>query len=242
MTNIFVAQMKDVVINYHKKARQLKQEMQSNSERFQSAVADEENKKIQEKSLQYYNEAKLTINSIFEQVRTLLAIANFPNVESLAADRLFFEENTPLDLTADEVVAFIEKYKDNPTMLRIIKYWIEKNHAGMTEYLTVEKSIHLLADQLAIYKKFAISALSLVDNIYQNPSIDELMITAFADENSCAELYLIIGNGMMLADFKSTKVPESAKHCFDDISLNLNPASHFQGAVPPMFEKYKIVC
>lgn len=241
MSNIYVAQMKDLVINYHKKARQLQQEMQSNSERFQSAVADEENKKIQEKSLQYYNEAKLTINSIFEQVRNLLAIANFPNVESLAADRLFFEENTPLDLTADEIAVFIAKYNDNPTMLRIIKHWIEKNHAGMTEYLTVEKSIYLPADQLAIYKKFAISALSLIDNIYQNPSIDELMITAFADENSCRELYSTIGNGMKLDNFKTKKIPESAKHCFDNVILNLDLTSNFQGAVPPMFEKYKIV-
>ena len=52
---------------------------------------------------------------------------------------------------------------------------------------------------------------------------------------------LFYNNFMDLGNFSTRKVPESAKHCFDNVTLNLDLTSNFQGAVPLVFANYKTV-
>lgn len=242
MANIYIGQMKDTIKHYLKNAQAIKQELETNESMYGGEYLDTKNKEVQEKAEKFYINAKKTINDIFEQTRNLLAIANFPNVEELTADRLLFCEETKIDLTASEVKAFVERYAGNFTMLRLIKSWIKRNHPGMTEYVTAEKSINMPIDHLGVYKKFAVSALSHIDSIRQKTdNFSDLMLNAYADENTCANLFAIIGDGMDLGNFSTRKVPESAKHCFDNITLNLDLTSNFQGAVPLVFANYKTV-
>jgi hypothetical protein len=156
----------------------------------------------------------------------LLARANFPDAKKLTDDTQLFERNSNVELTPQEVQAFVEKYNANFMMLRYIKNWIEKNPKRTVEFAEITKKIYLPADQLEVYRKFAASALSIIDTIH-NATPDTfagimIEIMAYADENFSAELFSVIGNGENLRGYKTANVPESAKHVFDDIFLQLN--------------------
>lgn len=231
MTNLYVGMFRDVLKGYLAKAKAVANELKSNNEKFSPEYASKENEKSQAKAIQYYTDAKNSINSIFEDVRSYLAIANFPNVEDLTADRLLFAKDSNINLTAEEVKGFVERYTNNYTMLRVIKDWLHTNHEGMTEYTGVAITINMPSDVLAVYKKFADSALSLIDSIYNNAdTFNELSLSAYADENFGASLFAVIGNGMGLSDYKSKRVPESAKHCFDNVMLALDNNAQIHNA------------
>ncbi len=175
----------------------------------------------------------------------MLASANFVNVESLTADRLLFDNNSSFDLSAEEVQSFVERYEGNYVMLRLIKDWVAKNNVPTQEnpvgkYAGIR--IVLPADMVQVYKKFADSALSLVDKIYNNGIIMQenvyngivyeakedkqskdgkseypYEIESFGDENFAHDLFAVIGNGMKLSDYKNNRIPETAKHVFDSV-------------------------
>ena len=134
MGNIYVGQFRDILKGYYRKQKEYNAKIVENNKRFSPEYAEKENKQIREQQTQSYNEAKASIDDVFSTVRTLLANANFLNVESLTADRLFFETNSGFDLSADEVRSYVERYSDNFTMLRLIKDWIAKHDTHTKEY------------------------------------------------------------------------------------------------------------
>ena len=73
-------------------------------------------------------------------------------------------------------------------------------------------------EKAKIYKQFADSALSLCGKIFSDGS-SQLEIDSFADPTFAADIYAKIGSGMSLADFKTARVPESAKHLLDDYKI-----------------------
>ena len=141
-------------------------------------------------------------------------------MEQLTADRFLFSDETHIDLTVEEVRAFAERYRDNPTMLRMIKDWTIKQDKGdgsINKYADI--TITLPSDMIDVYKTFADGALKLADRIYKE-NVSENEINAYADETFGRELYAVIGNGLKLNDFKSRNIPETAKHAFDGITLS----------------------
>lgn len=221
MSNLYVGMYKDIVNNFYKKMNGITKVIKENNEKFSVEYAKEENELENAKAKQSYINAKNAINNVFEEVKGYLAIANFPNVEDLTADRLLFSKDTSIILSADEIGAYAERYKNNYTMLRLIKDWITINHDGLNDYTTLTIMIYMPNDILEVYKKFAESALGLIDSIYTG-NASEASVTAYAEENFGASLYAVIGNGMELHDYKNKRVPESAKHCFDNITLLLD--------------------
>lgn len=229
MPNLYIRIFKDTIKNFYKKALTLSEQKQQNSKRFAPEFADKENAEIDKQLEQAYLNAKQNIKRNFENLREMLAVSNFPTIESLSADRMFFDKSVAIDLSATEVSAFIEVHKGNPTMLRIIKRWLEIYHKDMDEFTPVKISIVLPEEKVCIYKQFAVSALSVIDTIFNSPSkTNENIITAYADESFAKELFEKIGDGNGLSDFKSRKVPETAKHAFDHITLDLESNSNFQ--------------
>lgn len=246
MSNIYVGSFKDILKGYYKKQKELNAKIADNNKRFSPEYAEKENKLVREQQGQAYNEAKTSINEVFESVRGLLANANFVNVESLTADRLLFESNSGFDLSADEVQSYIERYEKNFTMLRLIKDWVAKNDTHTKEHPAGKyASIRIVmpVDMVQAYKKFAEGALSICDKIYNNGIIMQdpnysnnaifdadgqvkkekkeypLEIEAYGDEQFASELFAIVGNGMGLSDYKNKRVPDTAQHAFDDIKL-----------------------
>ena len=223
MSNIYVGMMKDVCKNYLRKDRATLKEIADNKAKYSADYSAKLNKDAEQLRIQYYNDAKSMIVNIFDDIKQYLTVASFPNVEALTADRLLFEENG-INLTVEEVAGFAERYRDNFTMLRIIKSWIE-NHAVKGEGdLTLNPfsavRINLPEDYLEVYKTFAESALSMIDTIYNDSvNFNDKTIDSFGDESFGASLFEVIGNGMTLNSYKSKKVPESAKHKFDDVTI-----------------------
>lgn len=252
MSNIYVGSFKDIIKGYYKKQKAFNAKIADNNKRFSPEYADKENKAIKEQQAQAYNEAKASIDDVFTTVRGLLANANFINVESLTADRMFFADDSGFDLSAEEVQGFVERYKDNFTMLRLIKDWIAK-HDKTTKEHPVGKyaSVQIVTpmDMVQAYKKFGEGALAVCDKIYGNGVIMQdldysngsnpnaqgrtekkeypLEIEYYGDENFARELFAIVGSGMGLSDYRTKRVPDTAKHAFDDIKLTGADANYY---------------
>ena len=252
MANIFVGSFKDIIKGYYKKQKAFNAKIADNNKRFSPEYAEQENKAVKEQQTQAYNEAQASINEVFTTVRGLLANANFINVESLTADRMFFADDSGFDLSAEEVQGFVERYKDNFTMLRLIKDWIAK-HDKTTKEHTVGKyaSVNIITpvDMVQAYKKFGEGALAVCDKIYGNGIIMQdldysngsnpnaqgrtekkeypLEIEYYGDENFARELFAVVGSGMGLSDYRTKRVPSTAKHAFDDIKLTGADANYY---------------
>lgn len=240
MANIYVEQFKNIVKDYLTKAKEIQKQIAEYKKQFSVAYAEKAIKKVEEKRKQDYLSAKNSIINIFEELRTNLAIANFPNVEFLTDDRMFFTDNMAIRLTADEVKAYVERYNTNYTMLRLIKDWIEKNKGEeMNDFLSIR--IVLPTEKLNVYQQFAQSALSLVDTIYNAgvDTINTLPVDSYADEKFGKQLYDIIGNGKELSEYRTKQVPNSIKHSFDNITLSLDNNLQVQNA--PTEFRYKSI-
>lgn len=226
MANIYVGQMKDAVKSYYKRQQNFNAQIEENNKRYSPDYATKENAKIKDEQDKAYKEAEKNVNDVFLTVRGLLANANFVNVESLTADRMLFSNDSGFNLSVAEVQAFVERYSKNYTMLRLIADWIARNDIPTQDhpvgkYASVE--IVLPVDILHAYKAFAEGALTLIDKIYNNDvvAIDGTAseIDSFGNELFASELFSIVGNGMELSDYKSMRVPETAKHAFDSVFI-----------------------
>ena len=252
MSNIYVGSFKDIIKDYYKKQKAFNEKIADNNKRFSPEYAEQENKTVKEQQTQAYNEAQASINEVFTTVRGLLANANFINVESLTADRMFFSDDSGFDLSPEEVQGFVERYKDNFTMLRLIKDWIAK-HDKTTKEHPVGKyaSVNIITpvDMVQAYKKFGEGALAVCDKIYGNGMIMQdldysngtnpnaqgrtekkeypLEIEYYGDENFARELFAVVGSGMGLSDYRTKRVPDTAKHAFDDIKLTGTDANYY---------------
>ena len=252
MANIFVGSFKDIIKGYYKKQKAFNAKIADNNKRFSPEYAEQENKAVKEQQTQAYNEAQASINEVFTTVRGLLANANFINVESLTADRMFFADDSGFDLSAEEVQGFVERYKDNFTMLRLIKDWIAKHDKTTKEHPAGKYAsviIIMPADMVQAYKKFGEGALAVCDKIYGNGIIMQdldysngsnpnaqgrtekkeypLEIEYYGDENFARELFAVVGSGMGLSDYRTKRVPDTAKHAFDDIKLTGADANYY---------------
>ena len=224
MPNIYVGQMRDIVKNFGKKTEDIKAKMAENTERFSAQIASEENQKLKDRHKEAYETAKNGVNKVFLQCRKYLAIANFPYVEDLTADRLIFE-NDLFILTDEDVKGYIERYENNYTMLRLIQDWLQKKNVATSEKpmgLYADIRIIMPIDVLRAYKQFADSALSLIDKVYESELAPQ-ELEVFADERFAHALYDIVGTGNHLVEYGTKRVPETAKHQFDNITLqNVN--------------------
>lgn len=252
MANIYVGSFKDIIKGYYKKQKAFNAKIADNNKRFSPEYAEKENKAVKEQQTRAYNEAHASINEVFTTVRGLLANANFINVESLTADRIFFADDSGFDLSAEEVQGFVERYKDNFTMLRLIKDWIAKPDKITKEHpFGKYASVKIITpvDMVQAYKKFGEGALAVCDKIYGNGIIMQdldysngsnpnaqgrtekkeypLEIEYYGDENFAKELFAVVGSGMGLSDYRTKRVPDTAKHAFDDIKLTGADANYY---------------
>lgn len=226
MGNIFVGQFHDAIKNFYNYAKKAEQEKAENDKTFNTQTVELKNREIQAKLSAECERYKRLINEIFCEVRSSFAKSNFPQVESISLDRMFFDGSVPVDLSAKEMQLFIEKHKNNPTMLRIIKTFIHGQKGN--RYSTQLRFIHLPSDKLEVYRQFGQAALDLIDRIYSNPSIDVNFVNAYADERFSASLFEVIGSGLELSDYKTFKTPAGAEKVFDNIVLDLNKNSQTQ--------------
>lgn len=222
MSNLYIGMYRDALKQYFKKHQSLNKELARINATYQPEYAEPYLAEVKQKQMNALREAQDTINGIFTDVRSMLASANFINVEELTADRLLFTENTGFDLSLADVQAYAERYKENYTMSRLIRDWIGKHNetsqgAPFGKFNDVK--ITMPEDQVSVYKQFGDSALNIVDRIFSNEAT-EFEVNNFADENMCGDLMGVIGSGMKLTH-NAHRIPESVQHCFDNINLNV---------------------
>lgn len=218
MSNMYVSKMKKVLENFLQQRKEANAKILSNNSYWQAEYAATENEKVKAKQEQHYIEAQNAIGEIFSRVRQYLANANFPDVERLTDDRLIFESG--LSLSPDEIRGFVERYRANFTMLRLIRDYIARQPQTL-ELATID--ISLPSEQLEVYKWFAEEALKILYKIHTNALVvqEPLEIELFDSETlpSIKSKLAQIGDGHGLYEYAFSKAPESAKHQFDSVLL-----------------------
>ncbi|WP_405317718.1 hypothetical protein [Ruminococcus sp.] len=218
MINIYVSNFKDFLKNFYTKMTEYHAERERISEQYAPEFAKSAVAEIDRKANHDFKETETKIRKMHNEICEMLSISSVPTVESLTADRLFFDGSAKIELTPEIVKVFVERYSENPTMLALIKTWLDTRHKNDTNYISVKSCISTPEEKAKIYKQFADSALALCGKIFSDGS-SQLEIDSFADEHFAAALYAKIGSGMNLADYKNARVPEQAKHLLDDFKI-----------------------
>lgn len=216
--NIYISNYKEFLKNFYTAMTEYHSERerinaQYTPEHAKSLLAD-----LDRRANRELKETEKKILEMHNKIVEMLSISSIPTVESLTADRVFFDGSTKIELTPEIVAVFIERYNENPTMLSLIKMWIDTRHKNDTNYISVKSCISTPEEKAKTYMQFANSALSLCGKIFSDGS-SQLEIDSFADEHFAADLYAKIGSGMNLADFRTARVPESAKHLLDNYKI-----------------------
>ena len=216
--NIFVENYKEFLKKFYTKMTEYHAERERISEQYSAEYAKSAVAEIDRKANHDFKETETKIRKMHNEICEMLSVSSIPTVESLTADRLFFDGSAKIELTPEIVAVFIERYSENPTMLSLIRTWLDTRHKNDTNFISVKSCISTPAEKARIYMQFADSALALCGKIFSDGR-SQLEIDSFADENFAADLYAKIGSGMNLADFRTARVPESAKHLLDDFKI-----------------------
>ena len=218
MTNIYVSNYKDFLKNLFSKMTEYHTERERISAQYSADYAKSALADLDRKANHDFKETETKIRKMHNEICEMLSISSIPTVESLTADRLFFDGSAKVELSPEIVAVFIERYSENPTMLSLIRTWIDTRHKNDTNYISVKSCISSPEEKARTYKQFADSALALCGKIFSDGS-SQLEIDSFADEHFAADFFAKIGSGMSLADYKNARVPESAKHLLDDFKI-----------------------
>ncbi|MBU5461443.1 hypothetical protein [Lachnoclostridium sp. MSJ-17] len=218
MTNVYISNYKEFLKKFYTKMTEYHAERERISEQYAPEFAKSALSDLDRKANRELKELKKKIREMHNQICELLSISSIPTVESLTADRLFFDGSAKVELTPEIVAVFVERYSENPTMLSLISKWIETKHKNDTNFIAVKSCICTPREKAKTYKEFADSALSLCGKIFSGDT-SELEIASYADPTFSADLYTKIGSGLNLADYKNARVPEQAKHLLDDFKI-----------------------
>lgn len=209
--NIYVGQWRDMLKMYHKKELALAASADDVIRKYTDEFQEFELAKVRAQSEQEYNHATEFIINSFLKVRESLSVANTIDPSKLTADKALFTDGS-FKLTRDEIQFFIDKYQENPTMLRLISDYIERQEGNEFEGLRINTS----AEKLQVYQQFGNSCLDVMRRIHFDPKrVSAFEVEHFGDPDFASELYSKIGTGMNLDSFKS------AYHnsCFDNVTL-----------------------
>ena len=216
--NIFIENYKEFLKNFYTAMTEYHSERERISAQYSADYAKSSLSELDRKANRELKETKKKILEMHNKIVEMLSVSSIPTVESLTADRVFFDGSAKVELTPEIVAVFVERYSENQTMLSLIRTWIDTRHKNDTNYISVKSCISTPEEKAKIYKQFADSALALCGKIFSDGS-SQLEIDSFADEHFAAALYAKIGSGMNLADFRTARAPESAKHLLDDFKI-----------------------
>ncbi len=226
MKNIYTDKLKKVLTTLNNAKIKAENEIKNAKSSYLASVADTKIKEINSRQTILTEQARESVHLLFNDLRQRLSYADFPSSEDLSTDRLFFDGTADIDLSIEQVKTFIERYRNNFTMLKLIKKWIIKNHpsenGGFDDWTMLANTVPEPKKQLEEYRKIFKSCLSSIESI-ANHSVSDVIINAFCG-NENAKFWDIIGSGEHLkshstTDYRSTKLPIGAGHLFDDISL-----------------------
>ena len=188
MENVYANKLKKVLETYNNKQKEFEKNIANAKETLLPAIADSKIKEISQKQAITYQQAKESVVTLFDELKGRLARANFPSTEDLSTDRLFFDGSADIDLSIAETKVFLERYKTNATMKKMIKNLILKNHSSKggepNDWTILANSISTPERELEEYKKIFNSCLGTINTISQH-SVSDIFVDDFcANDNA----------------------------------------------------------
>ena len=214
--NIYVKQMRDILEQYFAEQAKLNQKIIDNNERFTPQYANNENQKVQQEKDALRETVINKINTVFEEVRTLLACSAEWNIDTEEFKTVRNLMTSGIDFTEQEINSLLQKHKNDYTIVRMIGDTVKKNNPALYDRLEITTPLTVLG----AYKDFAKSAIYVAEKIYQNHWTADLALQNFDDPTINARLYSVVGSGANLKKFNYQNAPISAMHDFDNITLD----------------------
>lgn len=214
MENIYVNKIKNIVTEYSEIEKDIAKTIKANNGFYSESEAKKQNATLIERSESEYTRAISAINSVFRDVKAKLANCTKLQSADLADNQAkhaigFFNGTYPIKLTINDIKAFIDEFKSNFTMLRIITDYIDKNFSDDATTVAMLKakipSPRALCEK---YKAICQSAINQIGAVHSNPSTS----VSFEVLNSTLE---IISNGDNILKVSNANPPS----VFDDICL-----------------------
>ena len=212
MTNYFVEQIKTLMKDFLSREKTRAEEIKRNSGYYSAEMATTKNTEITNQSENDYLSVINEINNIFKVIKQRVAVSSFPKSTDISEDVKLFDGTLPL--AQAEVEVFIDKYRTNETMLRVISNYIDENFAENPTVLAYLKSkIPSARNILEKYQRIFQSAINIVGVYHNNPSgSQESSIDDFATDLS------VIGSGQYLQMY-NVNPNEVLPDTFSDIFL-----------------------
>ena len=217
MTNLVISQMRDLLKIFYKSAQSIRQEMENNKKTFAPDYARELNVKLSEQLMSKAQRSKDLVGEIYSETLKKLSVLACPNASELdSADyHLLTDKNYIANALDFEII--VNRHKTNFTFLRAVKNLSEEKNFGI--------KIYLPEDMVKVYRKFAQSAINLVEKISLSPSVSATEIECFADSDFGKQLFEVVGEGRELDGVILSNKTELETNSFDNYKLDLTPLS-----------------
>lgn len=185
--NWAVSEFKKEIQSFKVTAVRIAAEKDRNTRIYQSAEADKLNAALDIQLLDAFATAGEKLTGTMNKISLKLAQWSAPNGRLLTSDAAFFTGD--YNLSAKEIMDFVDMYRPNNTMTSIIREYMKKNK--ITGYL-----MPTAMEKLAVYEKFYNGAISMLNSIRSNPNTST---DTWAEFNVLSEpLYAVIGDGKEL--------------------------------------------
>ena len=217
MTNLVISQMRDLLKIFYKSAQSIRQEMENNKKTFAPDYARELNVKLSEQLMSKAQRSKDLVGEIYSETLKKLSVLACPNASELdSADyHLLTDKNYIANALDFEII--VNRHKTNFTFLRAVKNLSEEKNFGI--------KIYLPEDMVKVYRKFAQSAINLVEKISLSPSVSATEIECFADSDFGKQLFEVVGEGRELDGVILSNKTELETNSFDNYKLDITPLS-----------------
>lgn len=220
MENIFISQYSQSLKRFFDSQQYTLSKIADNNKRFVPEYADKYNGMLKDAQQSAYQACQQEIFATFENVRSLLAKATYPDAKMLNEEdiRLF---TSGMNISTAVIMDRAEKYQGeyNFTMLTWIRDWLAKQPQSLE---TASIPFYFPADFLDIYRQFGNIALRNAAKIAAPNSpimTDPLELRLFTDEEVHRKAFEIIGDGRGLSKYKDVEASDRILHCFDNVQL-----------------------
>lgn len=214
MENFYINKIKNIVMEYADTEKDIAKQIKSNNGFYSQAEAERQNAVLISRSDSEYQRAISLINSTFKEIRAKLANCTRLQITELSGTEVknaigFFNGQYPVSLTPDDIKNFINDYKNNFTMCRILNDYIDKNFDDdVTTKAMLKAELPTPRTLCEKYKSVCQSAINQIGAVHSNPAT----VVSF---NVTADTLELLGSANNILTISAVNPPNT----FDDIVL-----------------------
>ena len=217
MVNLVISQFKDTIKHFYKSAQAIRQEQEYNKNRYAPDVARELNGELISKLSAQAEKSKNLIAEIYSETLKKLSVLSAPNSAELDCNDYWLLSDMNYNANERDFAIIIDRNKEHFTFLRAIK--------NIAEDKDIAVRINLPEDMVEVYRKFAQSAITLIEKTGLAPSVSATEIDSFADPDFGKQLFEVVGEGRELDNVSLSNKSELETNSFSNYKLDLTPLS-----------------